>query len=138
MFPVIPEAPSCLVSFLCMIKYCVFLGEFYRTRLSRRHLILTSYSKMSVELAAQTLSKKIARSMEEYPDEVKREEMVETAKYIRIMDRWFDCMNTRLGKGKQSINVFRFNTNQVICYFIKTWSLSENEQRYIFYLGIFA
>ena len=110
--------------------WCV-TGEFYRTRLSRRHLILTSYSKMSVKLAAQTLSEKVARSMEEYPHEGKREEMAETAKYIRTMDRWFDCMNTRLGNGKPTIKAFRLLE---LCY---SNMFAFGEQKASFFMVLF-
>ena len=65
----------------------VLLGEFYRSRLSRKHLVLISYSKMSVKLAAQTLSEKVVQGMENYPDLQKRNEMSETAKFIKMMDR---------------------------------------------------
>ena len=74
---------------------CMLLGEFYRSHLSRKHFMLTSYSKMSVTLAAQTLSEKVAQGMENYRDLHKRNKMSETAKFFKMMDRWFDCVNAR-------------------------------------------
>ena len=63
---------------------------------------------MNVKLAAQTLSAKVAHSMKTLPDATKRAEMEETANFVQMMDIWFDTMNTRMGRGKPSIQVFRY------------------------------
>ena len=67
---------------------------------------LTSYSKMNVKLAAQTLSASVAKSLKNAPNPHKRAEIKETAKFVEIMDMWFDYMNTRPGHGKTTIKMY--------------------------------
>jgi len=61
---------------------------------------------MNVRLAAQTLSATVANAMKKVPLN-KRTEMEETAKFVEIMDTWFDYMNTRPGYGKSSLRMFK-------------------------------
>ena len=61
------------------------------TKLSRAHVDLNAFNKMKVNLAAETLSNSVAELLEKkYGDEV-----AETVKFIRHMNRFFDCLNTR-------------------------------------------
>ena len=63
------------------------VGDLARNRFSSRHLHLTSYSKMSVRLAAQTLSASVARAVKNAPEN-KQAEMEETAKFVDVMNTW--------------------------------------------------
>ena len=59
--------------------------------LTNDHIYLTPHGKMKVNLAAQVLSGRVGRVMQAYgPPEAQ-----ETAKFILLMDRFFDCLNTR-------------------------------------------
>ena len=69
------------------------------------HLHLTSYSKMSVRLAAQTLSASVARAIKNAPENILAE-MEETAKFADVMDKWLDCINTRPGYGKAILQMY--------------------------------
>jgi len=60
-------------------------------RLSRDHISLTSHSIMKVKLAAQVLSCTVGSVMEAYGPE----EAQETARFIKLVDRFFDCLNVR-------------------------------------------
>ncbi|XP_046553262.1 uncharacterized protein LOC124262759 [Haliotis rubra] len=70
-------------------------------KLTRHHVHLSSFAKMKVNLAAQVLSKTVADALEElYGDHV-----TETVKFIRHMNRFFDCLNTRhLEEAKRKRN----------------------------------
>lgn len=60
-------------------------------KLTKDHVVLSSFNLMKVNLAAQVFSKTVANSLEKnYGDEVD-----ETVKFIRHMDRFFDCLNVR-------------------------------------------
>lgn len=62
-----------------------------RTKLSRDHIILTPHSVMNVKLAAQVLSCQVGSVLRAYGPP----EAAETASFIILMDRFFDCLNTR-------------------------------------------
>ncbi|KAK7481901.1 hypothetical protein BaRGS_00026809 [Batillaria attramentaria] len=66
-------------------------GQLRRTKLTHDHVYLTPASVMNVKLAAQVLSYSVGKIMQEYggPD------CQETARFILLMDRFFDCLNTR-------------------------------------------
>lgn len=69
-----------------------------RTSLTADHINLTSHSVMNVRLAAQVLSHQVGRVMQEYGGP----EQQETARFILLMDRFFDCLNSRnLLEGKR-------------------------------------
>ncbi|XP_046375844.2 uncharacterized protein LOC124148655 [Haliotis rufescens] len=70
-------------------------------KLTRHHVHLSSFAKMKVNLAAQVLSKTVADALEDlYGDHV-----AETVKFIRHMNRFFDCLNTRnLEEAKRKRN----------------------------------
>ncbi|XP_071101730.1 uncharacterized protein [Haliotis cracherodii] len=60
-------------------------------KLTREHIDLTPFAKMKVNLAAQVLSKTVADALEHlYDDSVS-----ETVNFIRQMNKFFDCLNTR-------------------------------------------
>ena len=82
------------------------MGELARNKLSTRYVKLTSYSKMSVKLAAQTLSESVANAMLDEENPTKVDEMKESGNFALVIDRWFDCMNTRPGRGKANIRVY--------------------------------
>ena len=82
------------------------------TKLKFEHINLTSYSKMRVDLAAQVcfivlsamccymflqvLSEQVAHALEQ----TRGDEVSETIKFIRYMDKFFDCLNvTNLESG---------------------------------------
>eukprot|EP00795_Rhopilema_esculentum_P017480 gene17480-9089_t len=72
-------------------------------KLRHEHIYLTSYSKMRVNLAAQVMSETVGKVMHEYgsPDSS------ETAKMILMMDKFFDCCNTRsLSEGDRKRKPF--------------------------------
>lgn len=62
-----------------------------RTKLTNEHISLTSHSMMNVRLAAQVLSRSVGLVIQNYGGD----ESSETAKFILLMDRFFDCLNTR-------------------------------------------
>lgn len=59
-------------------------------KLTRDHIWLNSFSKMKVYLAAQVLSESVASALE-YLDQ---DETSETRKFLRLMEVFFDCLNT--------------------------------------------
>ena len=60
-------------------------------KLSNEHINLNSYSKMRVNLAAQVMSETVAKVMSSYgPDSAS-----ETVKFILMIDKFFDCCNSR-------------------------------------------
>jgi hypothetical protein len=62
-----------------------------RTKLTLQHVHLTPHSLMNVRLAAQVLSCRVGSVLREYgaPDRQ------ETATFVLLMDRFFDCLNSR-------------------------------------------
>ena len=69
-------------------------------KLSRNRLDITAYSCMKVNLAAQVLSSTVALEMM-YDDNV-----TETVNFIRMMNRFFDCLNVRnLYEGRNKRNL---------------------------------
>ena len=60
-------------------------------KLTLEHIILTSYSKMKVKLAMQVLSQSVAITLEEAGDN----DVLETAKFCRMMNSCFDCTDVR-------------------------------------------
>ena len=70
-------------------------------KLTRSHIDLTAYSCMKVNLAAQVLSSSVASALEV----LYGEQVSETVNFIRHMDKFFDCLNTRnLNEGKAKKN----------------------------------
>ena len=71
-------------------------------KLTRNHIDLNAYSRMKVNYAAQIFSASVAKLLEEEFDDA---EVSETCKFIRHMNRFFDCLNTRnLYEGRNKIN----------------------------------
>ncbi|KAK7089540.1 uncharacterized protein [Littorina saxatilis] len=62
-----------------------------RSGLTLQHIRLNPHSVMNVRLAAQTLSSRVAAAMQTYGGL----ECQETATFVKLMDRFFDCLNTR-------------------------------------------
>ena len=78
-------------------------GKMFRLcpKLSRQHIDLTAFSAMKVNLAAQVFSKTVGSALSfAYGDAVE-----ETAKFVLLLNRWFDMMNTKnLNEGRQKRN----------------------------------
>lgn len=70
-------------------------------KLTRDHLYLDSYSRMRVRLAAQVFSATVANALElEYGDQFS-----ETVKFIRLMNKFFDLINSKnLKEGQMKRN----------------------------------
>ena len=60
-------------------------------KLTYEHVKLTHYSVMNVTLAAQVLSSSVSAVLEQFGDPG----AAGTAKFCKIMDQFFDCMNVR-------------------------------------------
>lgn len=60
-------------------------------KLTNEHVYLTSYSKMRVNLATQVLSETLSKVMMAYSTP----ETHETANFLSMMDKFFDCCNSR-------------------------------------------
>jgi len=83
-------------------EHCSSNSEFQLCpKLTKRHVKLTSFSKMRVSLAAQVLSATVANALEQ----VYGENVRSTVDFIRVMNKWFDIMNVRhLYEGRRSRN----------------------------------
>ena len=105
-------------------KHLVDLYESDRTSLIRKmpkltneHIHLNPYSKMRVNLAAQVMSETVGKIMASYGAPASSE----TAKFILMIDKFFDCCNTRsLEEGAQKRKPF-------LAPFV-----SENDERFVF------
>ena len=60
-------------------------------KLTSDHINLTSYSVMSVNLAAQVLSETVSNVLNKFGPE----EASGTGKFYLMMDKFFDCLNVR-------------------------------------------
>lgn len=70
-------------------------------KLTRQHIDLTSFSTMNVNLAAQVMSDSVAKGLRF----AYKEQYRETSKLLEVMNKWFDCMNTRhLRQGDRERN----------------------------------
>ena len=74
-------------------------------KLTSDHIILSSYSVMSVKLAAQGLSEAVGNVLNSFGPE----ETADTAKRCIMVDKFFDCLNVRnttdtLQKENHSLN----------------------------------
>jgi hypothetical protein len=70
-------------------------------KLTRSHIDLTAYSCMKVRLAAQVLSDTVAFAL----CQLRGDEIGATVKFIRKMNKFFDCLNTRnLYEGRNTRN----------------------------------
>ena len=65
-------------------------SELQRTKLTADHITLNPHSVMNVRLAAQVLSHAVGSIMAAYSGS----EYPETSRFILLMDRFFDCLNT--------------------------------------------
>lgn len=73
-------------------------------KLRYEHIRLTSFSKMRVDLAAQVMSQTVSNALELTGGE----EAKETAKFVAIFDKFFDCLNvSSFEKGKRARKVFQ-------------------------------
>lgn len=105
-------------------------------RVRRDHLHLTAHSVMNVRLAAQVLSYSVGSVMQHHGGVEARE----TAKFILLMDRFFDCLNSRhWGEAEQrkkpdlapyvDVNDGRFLFLQVeFLQYIEEWRMSTENR----------
>ncbi|KAK6165467.1 hypothetical protein SNE40_022391 [Patella caerulea] len=105
-------------------------------KITRSHIDLTPFSKMKVNYAAQIFSETVASSLElMYGDSV-----LETVHFIRHMNKFFDCLNTRNLKEsarKRNDNLkpycdiddprFEYLTKDFLGYFSE-WKTSVNNR----------
>ncbi|XP_050399250.1 uncharacterized protein LOC126816608 isoform X3 [Patella vulgata] len=112
-------------------------SELRRTKLTPAHVDLNSYSVMKVNLAAQVMSKTVSSVMKAYMTE----DTWETANFIEIVDRLFDCLNVRSKSEGNRVKKtdlmpytdvedkrFEFLLNDALGYF-KNWKFSvENRE----------
>ncbi|KAI8771576.1 Transposable element P transposase [Biomphalaria glabrata] len=111
-------------------------SDLFRTHLTSDHINLTSHSIMNVQLAAQVLSKTVGSVMQAYGSK----DSQETAKFILLMDRFFDCMNTRSLSEAHSVNKpdllpytncddprFEFLNNEFVKY-LNDWKSSVDKR----------
>ncbi|KAK3924845.1 Transposable element P transposase [Frankliniella fusca] len=70
-------------------------------KLTKGHILLSSFSCMTVSLATQVLSKSVADSIEELAADETMENLdtKELVKFIRLMNRFFDCVNGKEENG---------------------------------------
>eukprot|EP00794_Sanderia_malayensis_P001655 gene1655-1842_t len=105
-------------------------------KLTNEHIYLNSYSVMRVNLAAQVMSHSVASTMKAYSPQ----ESFETAKFIALVDCFFDCMNSRsLNEAERkrkpflapykSLNDprFEFLENDFLGY-VENWKTSVEER----------
>ena len=105
-------------------------------KLTNEHVYLTSYSKMRVNLATQILSETVSKVMMAYfPPETH-----ETAVFLGLMDKFFDCCNSRpagsVHKRKPflapctSVDDSRFDfLESTFLKYFKDWKSSINERK---------
>ena len=105
-------------------------------KLTNEHVYLTSYSKMRVNLATQILSETVSKVMMAYSPP----ETHETAVFLGLMDKFFDCCNSRpagsVHKRKPFLapytsvddSRFDFLKNTFLKYF-KDWKSSIDERK---------
>lgn len=105
-------------------------------KLSNEHVYLTSYSKMRVNLAAQVLSETVSKVMMAHGST----DTSETATFLSMMDRFFDCCNTKpevsVHKRKPylapyiSASDFRFDfLKNTFLKYLETWKASINQRQ---------
>ena len=91
-------------------------------KLTYEHVKLTPYSVMNVKLAAQVLSSSVSAVLEQFGDPG----AAGTAKFCRIMDQFFDCMNVRnkeehVTKGKPFLKPFDSADDERFTWMVDTF-----------------
>ena len=71
-------------------QFCEFQWLSAVPKLTRKHIDLSAFSLMNFSLAAQVMSNKVAKALDLYIGDTASE----TSKFIKIMNDWFDIMNT--------------------------------------------
>ena len=105
-------------------------------KLTNEHVYLTSYSKMRVNLATQVLSETVSNIMMAYSSS----ETQETATFLLMMDKFFDCCNSRPEMSGQkrkpflapytSVNDSRFNfLKETFLNYLANWKASIDERK---------
>eukprot|EP00731_Ephydatia_muelleri_P010470 Em0005g1056a len=80
------------------------LGLSLLKKIKLEHIKLTSFSKMRVDLAAQVLSESVSKAVEL----IGGVEAAETAKFLIMFDKFFDCLNvSNCSEGHQQRKAFR-------------------------------
>jgi len=105
-------------------------------KLTRKHINLTSFSKMRVSLAAQVLSQTVANGLRSvYGQSVKS-----TIEFIEIINKWFDIVNVKHlfeGRNTRNLNLAPFTNvdderlhwleSDFLSYFDK-WKVAVNNR----------
>ena len=92
------------------------------SKLTLEHIVLTSYSKMKVKFATQVLSQSVAIAVDKAGDN----DVLETARFCRMMNSFFYCTNVR----SCTEHIHKKND------FIKPYT-SLNDERFEWLLNIF-
>lgn len=104
-------------------------------KITTDHILLTSYSKMRVNLASQVLSETVGYSLKTFG----LKEARGTAEFCLMMDKFFDCFNVRntkehLHKRKPFLQPYsspddkRFQWLDEFLNYFKTWKKSVDER----------
>ena len=96
-------------------------------KLTNEHISLNSYSVMRVKLAAQVMSSSVSKVMLAYSPL----EAHETARFIGLVDKFFDCFNTR------SLHEAEFERNPFVAPYVNCDDHRFNflENTFLKYLG---
>lgn len=105
------------------------------TKLTAEHVFLTPRSVMNVHLAVQVLSESVGKILQNQGGP----ECQETAKFVLMMDKFFDCMNTRaknegMRKKKPNLEPYfdkndeRFDFFDELLTYLTDWKESIQER----------
>ncbi|KAK3923507.1 Transposable element P transposase [Frankliniella fusca] len=80
--------------------------KFRGHKLTKAHIKLTSFSCMTVRYATQVLSNSVAKSIEDLSnhDSMKLLDTSEVVIFIRLMNKFFDCVNGKVEAGEECTN----------------------------------
>ena len=104
-------------------------------KITTDHILLTSYSKMRVNLASQVLSETVGHALKTF----RSKEARGTAEFCLIMDKFFDCFNVRntkecVYKRKPFLQPYtspddeRFQWLDSFLEYFETWKKSIDER----------
>ena len=109
-------------------------------KLNRAHIDITPFGCMKVNLAAQVMSSTVANALElHYPGQT-----VETVKFIRHVNKFFDCLNTRhmhegTRKRNDDLKPFQSTEDERLQYlsghfldYFKAWKASVDHRQGVF------
>ncbi|XP_077999383.1 uncharacterized protein LOC144452207 [Glandiceps talaboti] len=88
-------------------------GLFLCHKLKYEHIYLTSFARMKVKYATQVLSTTVANAIELYGRNGNREQLAPTVEFVRMFDKFFDCLNVRSfreGHRKRKPNLMAYES----------------------------